>query len=127
LVPEYGPPIAFDAEIERLTSGDFVNDGPMEQGLACHIGRTVVLRGIQQPRLRVVVAETCQSPNDMAWCRLHGIDLTQVRLLCIKAKNHFRAAFASHLARIIDIDAPGPAMLDFTRLPYRLLPRSRFL
>jgi microcystin degradation protein MlrC len=98
----------------------------MEQGLACHIGRTVVLRGLEQPRLRIVVTQTCQSPNDMAWCRLHGIDITQVRLLCIKAKNHFRAAFACHLAHIVDIDAPGPAMLDFARLPYRLLPRNRF-
>src|SRR6218665_110229 len=110
---KYGGSIAFDAVVERLTSGDFINDGPMEQGLSCHIGRTVVLRGVQLPLLRVVVTETCQSPNDMAWCRLHGIDLQQVRLLCIKAKNHFRAAFAKHLACIIDVDAPGPAMLDF--------------
>src|SRR6218665_1050096 len=84
VVPEYGGSIAFDAVVERLTSGDFINDGPMEQGLSCHIGRTVVLRGVQLPLLRVVVTETCQSPNDMAWCRLHGIDLQQVRLLCIK-------------------------------------------
>ncbi|MCW8173939.1 M81 family peptidase [Verminephrobacter aporrectodeae subsp. tuberculatae] len=125
VVPEYGAPVAFDAAVERLTNGDFVNDGPMEQGLACHIGRTAVLRGIEQPLLRVVLTETCQSPNDMAWCRLHGIDLQQVRLLCVKAKNHFRAAFASHLACIIDVDAPGPAMLDFRQLPYRFLPRSR--
>ncbi|MCW5236453.1 M81 family metallopeptidase [Verminephrobacter eiseniae] len=125
VVPEYGGSIAFDAVVERLTSGDFINDGPMEQGLSCHIGRTVVLRGAQLPLLRVVVTETCQSPNDMAWCRLHGIDLQQVRLLCIKAKNHFRAAFAQHLACIIDVDAPGPAMLDFSRLPYRFLPRNR--
>ena len=47
---------------------------------------------------------------------LHGIDLARTRLLCVKAKNHFRAAFAGRCRRIVDIDAPGPAMLDLRAL-----------
>ena len=50
-----------------------------------------------------------------------GIDLKSLRLLCVKAKNHFRAAFASRCAAIIDCDTPGPACLDLTQLPFRHL------
>lgn len=121
----YGAPAAFTGRVETLCNGRFVNDGPMERGLACDIGPSVVLRGVDQPMLRVVVCSQCQSPNDMAWVRLHNIDLTQVRLFCVKAKNHFRAAFASHLISIIDIDAPGPASLDLQSLPYQHVARER--
>jgi len=117
---DYGEAVSFAGRVELITDGQFVNDGPMEQGLACQIGPSVVLRSIDQPQLRVVVTSQCQSPNDLAWCRLHRIDLNEVRLFCVKAKNHFRAAFAPQLAAIIDIDAPGPAMLDLAALPYRL-------
>ncbi|WP_174875660.1 M81 family metallopeptidase [Vogesella oryzae] len=112
----YGAPVPFRGTVERLCDGRFVNEGPMERGLACDWGRSVVLRS---GRIRVVVTETCRSPNDPAWCRMHGIDLDTVGLWCVKAKNHFRAAFAARLARIIDTDSPGPAALDLTLLPYR--------
>jgi microcystin degradation protein MlrC len=124
VVPTYGVPVPFEATIEHLTDGRFVNEGPMERGLACNAGRSIVLRGRKQPNLRVVVSESCQSPNDMAWCRLHRIDLTNTRLFCVKAKNHFRAAFAQRMIKIIDIDAPGPAMLDLSALPYRHIHRE---
>jgi microcystin degradation protein MlrC len=42
-----------------------------------------------------------------------------LRLLCAKAKNHFRAAFASRCSVIVDCDAPGPAAVDLSRLPFR--------
>jgi microcystin degradation protein MlrC len=32
-----------------------------------------------------------------------------VPLLCVKAKNHFRAAFGDMARCLIDVDAPGPA------------------
>jgi microcystin degradation protein MlrC len=50
---------------------------------------------------------------------LHGVDPASLRLLCVKAKNHFRAAFAQRCAAIIDCDAPGPACVDLSRLPFR--------
>jgi len=121
---KYGAAVPFPATIELITDGQFVNDGPMEQGLACNVGPSVVLRSLDQPQLRVVISSQCQSPNDMAWCRLHQIDLTQTRLLCVKAKNHFRAAFLPQLLGIIDIDTPGPAMLDLAGLPYQHVQRA---
>lgn len=119
---DYGLPLPFAGTVERLCDGRFINEGPMEQGLVCDWGRSVVLR---KGRIRVVVTATCRSPNDPAWCRMHGIDLDEIGLWCVKAKNHFRAAFASRLARIIDTDSPGPAALDLTLLPYRYATAQR--
>jgi microcystin degradation protein MlrC len=116
--------VDFHGRIDQIANGQFVNDGPMEQGLACNLGYSVVLSSVEQPHLSVVICSQCNSPNDMAWCRMHNIDLTKTRLFCVKAKNHFRAAFRPHLLHIIDIDAPGPAMLNLSALPYRHINRN---
>ncbi len=119
VMPEYGAPVRTRGIVMRFTDGKFVNSGPMETGLAVDLGRTVVLdvEGIQ-----VIVTENSHPPNDPAFFALHGIDLDATRLLCAKVKNHFRAAFQSRAALIVDIDAPGPAALDLSLLPYRKVP-----
>ena len=48
-----------------------------------------------QPSVRVIVTEQVVPADDPAFYALHGIDPASLRLLCVKAKNHFRAAFAS--------------------------------
>lgn len=119
----FGPPVAFEGEIVRLTDGRFSNTGPMEYGRPEAIGRTVLLRS---GNISVVVGETPQSVNDPAWCALHGIDLGDIALFCAKAKNHFRASFEHLCGAIVDVETPGPAPTDLTRLPYRHVP-PRFL
>lgn len=113
---DYGAPVPFAGRVERLTDGRFRNSGPMEFGREIRLGRTAVLAAGQ---MRVVIAETCQSANDPGWCALHGIELSEVALFCIKAKNHFRASFAPLCAEIVDIDCPGPAPLNLGFLRYR--------
>jgi microcystin degradation protein MlrC len=119
--PEFGAPVEAQAIVMRFTDGRFVNTGPMETGLSVDLGTTMVLDidGIQ-----VIVTETCQAANDPAFFALHGVDLDATRLLCVKAKNHFRAAFQSRASLIVDTDSPGPACLDLSRLPYRKLPQD---
>src|SRR5207253_4130374 len=87
LAPAWGPPVALEVEVERVTDGRFRNAGPMERGLEVNLGRTAVLRA---GGVRIIVTESCQSPNDAEYFRLHGIDLATVELVCAKAKNHFR-------------------------------------
>lgn len=115
----FGPPVEASARVLRLTDGRFRNRGPMEANLPVTLGRTALLdvQGVQ-----VVVTETCQSPNDAGYFALHGIDLAATRLLCVKAKNHFRAAFGGLCREIVDIDAPGPASPDLTRYRFRHAP-----
>jgi microcystin degradation protein MlrC len=121
-----GAPVGVTARVARLTQGRFLNEGPMERGLGVDLGPTAVLEVHAGGRgIAVIVTSTCQSPNDAAYFALHGIDLAATRLLCVKAKNHFRAAFAGRLAAIVDVDTPGPAAADLARLPFRRVPRHR--
>ncbi len=115
----WGPPVETRARVVRLTDGRFVNRGPMETNLAVELGRTAVL---DVDGIEVVVTERCRAPNDPAYFELHGIDLAATRLLCVKGKNHFRAAFEAQCAALIEVDAPGPACLDLGQLPFRHAP-----
>ena len=116
LSPAWGPPVQLEVEVERVTDGRFRNAGPMERGLEVTLGRTAVLRS---GNLRVIITESCQSPNDGEYFRLHGVDLAEVDLVCAKAKNHFRAAFGDAFDPIIEVDTAGPAAANLASLPFK--------
>ena len=115
----FGPPVSAQAQVVRLTEGRFINDGPMERGTPVDAGGSVVLdiEGIQ-----VIVTQAVVFANDPAFFTLHGLVFEQTRLLCVKAKNHFRGAFESRCVAIIDVDCPGPAAADLNSLPFRHRP-----
>jgi microcystin degradation protein MlrC len=115
----FGPGITLRATIELLTDGTFRNVGPMQHGVVRRCGGSAVLIVDAQPSVRIIVTEQVVPADDPAFFALHGIDLATLRLLCVKAKNHFRAAFAQRCSEIIDCDAPGPACVDLARLPMR--------
>ncbi|OZI27492.1 M81 family metallopeptidase [Bordetella genomosp. 7] len=117
--PHFGAGVPVRAVVERLTDGVFVNTGPMQTGVERRCGPSAVLRIEGLPSLRVIVTERVVAADDPAFYTLHGIDPADLRLLCVKAKNHFRAAFAQRCAEIIDCDAPGPACLDLSKLPFK--------
>jgi microcystin degradation protein MlrC len=106
ITQDFGQAVPVTAKIVKLTDGKFRNEGPYEHKLAMDVGRTVLL---EAGPVRVIVTESCQAPNDPAYFHLHGIDPRTVPLLCVKAKNHFRAAFADMARCLVDVDAPGPA------------------
>jgi microcystin degradation protein MlrC len=116
LDPRFGAPVEAHARVLRVTDGRFRNSGPMERGSSVSVGATVLLDldGVQ-----VIVASEVGAANDPGFFTLHGIDLAAVRLLCVKAKNHFRAAFLPLTQAIIDVDCPGPAAADLSTLPRR--------
>lgn len=124
VAPQYGAPVPVEGRIARLTDGQFTNSGPMEHGMQVDLGRTAV---VQSGAITVVISESCQSANDPAWCDLHGINLAQTALFCVKAKNHFRAAFGALCGDIIEVETPGPAPCDLTRLPFTRVPKSYLL
>jgi microcystin degradation protein MlrC len=91
----------------------------MQQGQVVDAGRCAVL---DSDGIRIVVTSAVVPANDPAFFEHQGIDLERVRLLCVKAKNHFHAAFAPRCAAIIEADCPGPAMADLSRLRWRHWP-----
>ena len=117
----FGEGVSVRVRVERITDGRFRNVGPMEAGVERRCGGSAVLIVEQRPSVRVIVTEQVVAADDPAFYALHGIDLDALRLLCVKAKNHFRAAFAERCSEIIDCDAPGPACVDLSKLPFRNL------
>lgn len=117
----FGRHVIVDVEVDRLTDGRFVNEGPMERGAPVDLGPTCVLRA---GNLRIICTDRKEAAVDPAFFALHGIDLGATRLLANKAKNHFRAAFRDRCAAIVECDAPGPAALDLAALPFRHVPRE---
>ncbi|HVI89446.1 MAG TPA: MlrC C-terminal domain-containing protein, partial [Dongiaceae bacterium] len=120
---EFGAPVKVTARIEKLTDGQFRNLGPMETGLPVNLGRTAMLN---VAGIKVIITESCQTPNDPGYFALHGIDLAEIGLLCVKAKNHFRAAFTPITSTIIEIDAPGPASPNIRHYKYRHAPKGLY-
>ncbi|KAA0910459.1 M81 family metallopeptidase [Pusillimonas sp. ANT_WB101] len=114
----FGEGVNISATVERLTPGRFVNTGPMQTGVERLCGNTALLRISGLPAARVIITERVVAGDDPAFYDLHGVDLTTLRLLCVKAKNHFRAAFIGRCVEIIDCDAPGPACQDLSQLPF---------
>jgi len=120
----FGAAVPVRARVLRTTDGRFVNTGPMERGAPVDVGRSVVL---EVDGIATVVCEAPGPCNDPGFFALHGIEPEATRLLCVKAKNHFRAAFAPLCRLIVDVDCPGPAAADLRSLPFtrvRLAPRG---
>lgn len=115
---QFGSSVPVRVRVLCVTDGDFVNQGPMEQGRISRCGRTALLAIDGMPQVQIIVTESVAPTHDPGLLDLHGIDLCRVRLLCVKAKNHFRAAFENRCAAVIDVDAPGPAALNLRLLPF---------
>jgi microcystin degradation protein MlrC len=125
----YGPPIPFTATVRALTDGKFRNTGPMMRGVMSNFGPTALLSLEATPggrNIRVIVTTLARSPHDPGLLALHGIALEDIALLCVKAKNHFRAAFLPLLTDIIDVDAPGPAALDIGAFQFQHAPKTLY-
>ena len=113
LTPDYGQPVELSVKVVRFTAGEFVNVGPAQTGLTVQCGPTAVLRS---GHIDIIVTTHVASCDDPGFFALHDIDMAHTRLLCVKAKNHFRAAFTQICTRIVDVNSPGPAMLDLIAL-----------
>ncbi len=122
LTARFGQPVRTDAEVERLTNGQFVNEGPMEKGLGVDLGPTAVMK---TGDVRIIVSSRNVPVNDKAYFRLHGLDPADFAVTFAKAKNHFRAAFGDVFGRVIEVETPGPAASDLTSFEFNRVPDER--
>ncbi len=116
LSPHFGAPVQATGTVETVTDGRFVNQGPMEKGLAVDLGPTAVIR---VGEIRIIVTSENVPVNDPGYFRLHGLDPSAFPLVYAKAKNHFRAAFGGCFDAIVETETRGPAPSDISSLPYR--------
>ncbi len=116
----HGDPLETDAIVRRLSDGRYVNDGPMMAGVPVGLGPSALL---QIEGVAVLVTSRAESPIDLNVFRFVGIDPAALKVIALKGKGHFRAAFEPIASRVILVEGPGITGADLSRLPFQHLSR----
>jgi microcystin degradation protein MlrC len=92
----------------------------MHAGIEVNLGQTVVLvvGGVE-----VLVTTYADTPIDLNVFRSHGIEPTARRVIALKGKGHFRAAFEPIASRVVLVEGPGITGADLERLEFTKLTR----
>ena len=124
----HGDPLPVRAYVKLLSDGKYENDGPMMAGLQVDLGPSAVLlcepaSGPPAPPIEVLVTTRAETPIDLNVFRCHGIDPTRHRVLGLKGKGHFRAAFEPIARRVVLVEGPGITGADLSRLTFHKVRR----
>jgi len=119
----HGSPVEVTGRVKTITDGVFIHKGPMGTGSKGEIGRSVVL---EVDGIELIVAERKMAPNDPEIFRRHGIEPTEKKILVVKSRGHFRAAYEPFAKEIIEVDAPGVASPNLRQFPYKHVRRPIF-
>lgn len=119
----HGEPIAFTAYVKALTDGKFITSSPMGQGSPINLGKSVRL---QANGVDILVCSVKTQVLDEQVFLLHGIDVTQYKIVSLKSSQHFRASFEPLSAQIITVDSPGLTTLQFSSFDYKRLNRPKY-
>jgi microcystin degradation protein MlrC len=111
----HGDPLLVTAYVRMLSDGSYVNAGPMHAGVWVNLGQTAVIdcNGID-----VLVTEHAETPIDLNIFRSHGIEPTELRVIALKGKGHFRASFEPIAERVVLVEGPGITGSDLSRLEF---------
>jgi len=118
----HGPPLPVHGCVCGISDGCYVNYGPMMAGLPVDLGPTAVL-ACGEPEIQVLVTCKAETPIDLNVFRAHGIEPTSKRVIALKGKGHFRAAFEPIAGCVVLVEGPGISGSDFKRLPFRKIKR----
>ena len=112
----HGDPFPCRAYVRILSDGHYVNDGPMMAGLPVVLGPTalLVIEGVED-----LVTTRAVTPIDLNVFSANGIETTCRRVIALKGKGHFRAAFEPIASRVILVEGPGVTGADLSRLNFR--------
>jgi microcystin degradation protein MlrC len=105
-------------EVERLGDGRFTTSGQVAGGNATELGPMALLR---VGGTRVLLSSVRMQAFDPAPFHHLGVDPAQAAILALKSTCHFRADFGAMAREILLVEAPGDAVADPRRYPYRRL------
>ena len=108
----HGPPLPVRAYVRAISDGRYVNEGPMMAGLPVDLGPTAVL-AVAIRRSTVLVTSKAETPIDLNVFRAHGIEPERARVIALKGKGHFRAAFEPIAERVVLVEGPGISGIRF--------------
>jgi len=122
----FSEPLSVDVEVEALIDGTCIGRRGIYAERRVDLGPCALLRA---EGIRIAVVSRRHQCADPVFLERLGIDLTQVRVLVIKSRGHFRSGFDEYFSadQIIEVDAPGlttPLIpnLNLTRVPRPIYP-----
>jgi microcystin degradation protein MlrC len=112
----HGEPASVSGYVQTISDGKYINHGPMHAGVQVDLGQTAVVRcdGVQ-----VLITERAETPIDLNIFRRHGIEATALRVIGLKGKGHFRAAFEPIAEQVILVEGPGITGAELSRLDFQ--------
>jgi microcystin degradation protein MlrC len=115
----HGEPLEVTGTITTITDGRFIHKAG-NVGVRADVGRTAV---IDVDGIEVILTERSHAPNDPEVYRRHGIEPTDKKILVLKSRGHFRAAYEPFSREVIEVDAPGLTTPNLSWFTYRNVPR----
>ena len=92
----------------------------MYTGLVGRMGRTAV---VEASGVEVILNEYRFQPLDPECARSVGIDPAKRKIVVVKSSVHYRAAYESIAAEIIEVDGPGLASPNLARFNFKHIKR----
>ena len=115
----HGKPLMVTGTVRTITDGRFIHKA-MAIGVPVDVGRTAV---IEVDGVEIILTEKSHSPNDPEIFRRNGIEPTDKKILVLKSRGHFRAAYEPFSKKILEVDAPGLTTPNLSWFTYRNIKR----
>jgi microcystin degradation protein MlrC len=115
----HGKPIQITGTVRTITDGRFIHKA-MAVGVPTDVGRTAV---IDVNGIEIILTERSHAPNDPEIYRRNGIEPTDKKILVLKSRGHFRAAYEPLSKLILEVDAPGLTTPNLEWFTYHNIPR----
>ena len=95
----------------------------MAKGDRVNLGKSarLVINGVD-----VIVASVNAQVKDEQFFLLHGIDVTEYKVVGLKSSNHFRAGYNPIASKMITVDSPGLSTFDLSVFDYTKLKQKSY-
>ena len=109
-------PLTGEYRVLALSEGRFRASGPMLAGAEVDLGPTALL---EVGGVRVVVGSKPVQTMDRAMFSHLGIEPVEQNIIAIKSSVHFRNDFQHICTAVLPVIAPGPVIVDLSRVAFR--------
>ena len=118
----HSEPFDVPARVLRLHTGKGVGRRGQLAGCSFDLGPSVAL---QVGGVTVIVISKRHQCHEPMFFEMFGIDISSARVVVLKSRGHFRAAFDEFFAdeQIVSVDAPGLTSPILARFDFKKLPR----
>lgn len=117
-------PVPVNAYVRLLSDGRWTARARgYNTGITTAMGRAAV---IEAGQVQILIAERSSMTVDPALFESHGIDPLYCKIVVVKSPNGFRAAYEPIAKGIFLVDTPGVSTSNFTRLPFKRIPRPMY-